>query len=242
MLFRSVKGKLQLGLACDGDGDRFGVIDSDGTWISPNEVLGLVLEHLVKNRGLKGKVARSVMTSHFTDAIARSHGLEVRETAVGFKHVGNLMRTGQYLLGGEESGGLTVMNHVPEKDGILACLLMAEMVAYERKPIKKILAELTKKVGSFTNTRLTLQLDKSLSMEYLVERLRLNPPLNLSGAPVWRIDHTDGFKFIMKDGSWLGLRPSGMADPTVRLYAEAGTPQKIASLCEAGRKIVSGKF
>jgi phosphomannomutase len=237
-----VKGNLNLGLACDGDADRFGVIDSDGTWISPNLVLGLVLEHLVKNRGLKGKVARSVMTSHFTDAIAKSHGLEVRETAVGFKHVGNLLRTGQYLIGGEESGGLSIMNHVPEKDGILACLLMAEMVAYERKPIKKILAELSKKVGTFTNTRLTLQLDKNLPMEFLVEKLKLNPPLNLGGAPVWRIDQTDGFKFIMKDGSWLGLRPAGLTAPTVRLYAEAATPQKIAALCEAGRKIVGGKF
>lgn len=237
-----VKGKMQLGLACDCDADRFGVIDSDGTWLSPNLVLGLALEHLAKNRGLKGKVARSVMTSHFVDAIAKSHGLEVRETAVGFKHVGNLMRTGQYLLGGEESGGLTIMNHVPEKDGILACLLMAEMVAYERKPLKKIIAELAKKTGSFTNTRLTLQLDKHMHMEGLVERLKLNPPLNLAGAPVWRIDQTDGFKFIMKDGSWLGLRPAGLTDPTVRLYAEAADQKKIAALCEAGRRIVSGKF
>ncbi|MHB0995503.1 MAG: phosphohexomutase domain-containing protein [Elusimicrobiales bacterium] len=237
-----VKGRLHLGLACDADADRFGVIDADGTWISPNLVLGLVLEHLVKNRGLKGKVVRSVMTSHFMDAIAKSHGLEVRETPVGFKHVGNMLRTGQYLLGGEESGGLSIMNHVPEKDGILACLLMAEMVAYERKPIKKILAELARKVGTFTNTRLTLQLDKHMHMEGLVEKLKLNPPLSLGGVPVWRIDKTDGFKFIMKDGSWLGLRPAGLADPTVRLYAEAADQKKIAALCEAGRKIIAGKF
>lgn len=237
-----VKGKLQIGLACDCDADRFGIVDADGTWISPNLVLGLALEHLAKNRGLKGKVARSVMTSHFVDAIAKSHGLEVRETPVGFKHVGNLMRTGQYLLGGEESGGLTIMNHVPEKDGILACLLMAEMVAYERKPLKKILADLVKKTGTFTNTRLTLQLDKSMHMEGLVEKLKLNPPLSLGGVSVWRIDQTDGFKFIMKDGSWLGLRPAGLADPTVRLYAEAADQKKIAALCEAGRKIVGGKF
>ena len=235
------KNKLHLGLACDGDADRFGIIDSDGTWISPNLVLGLVLEHLVKNRKLKGKFARSVMTSHFADAIARSHGLEVRETAVGFKHIGNLLRTGQYLLGGEESGGLSIMNHVPEKDGILACLLIAEMVAYERKPIKKILADLNKRVGNFNNSRVNLKLDKSIHMESLVEKLRLNPPLNLAGAPVWRIDHTDGFKFIMKDGSWLGLRPSG-TEPLVRIYAEAATAQKTAALNEAGKKIMSGKF
>ncbi len=238
-----VKGKLSLGLACDADADRFGVIDCDGTWISPNLVLGLALEHLVKNRGLKGKVARSVMTSHFVDAIARQHGLEVRETAVGFKHVGNLLRSGQYLIGGEESGGLSILGHVPEKDGILACMLMAEMVAYERKPIKKILAELLKRTGgSFSNTRLTLKLDKNMHMPFLVERLKLNPPLSLAGASVWRIDQTDGFKFIMKDGSWLGLRPAGTTTPLVRLYAEAQSPQKIAALCEAGRKIVSGKF
>lgn len=236
------KGKLHLGLACDGDADRFGVIDSDGTWIPPNLVLGLALEHLVKNRGLKGKVARSVMTSHFVDAIARRHGLEVRETPVGFKHVGNLMRSGQYLIGGEESGGISMMGHVPEKDGILGCMLMAEMVAYERKPLKKILADLCKRSGCFTNTRLTLQLDKSMHMERLVERLRLNPPLNLAGTPVWRIDQTDGFKFIMKDGSWLGLRPAGLTDPTVRLYAEASDNRKISALCDAGRKIVAGKF
>ena len=204
-------------------------------------MLGLVLEHLVKNRGLKGKFARSVMTSHFVDAIAKSHGLEVRETAVGFKHIGNMLRTGQYLIGGEESGGLSIMNHVPEKDGILACLLIAEMVAYERKPIKKILADLNKRVGNFNNSRVNLKLDKSIHMESLVEKLRLNPPLNLAGAPVWRIDHTDSFKFIMKDGSWLGLRPSG-TEPLVRIYAEAATPQKTAALNEAGRKIVSGKF
>lgn len=237
-----VKGKLNLGLACDGDADRFGVIDSDGSWISPNLVLGLALEHLVRNRGLKGKVVRTVVTSHFVDAIARSHGLEVRETAVGFKHVGDLLRTGQYLIGGEESGGLSIMGHVPEKDGILACLLMAELVAYERKPLKKILADLSRKTGSFSNTRLTLQLDKDMHMESLLERLKLNPPLSLAGSSVWRIDQTDGFKFIMKDGSWLGLRPAGLGESTVRLYAEAADQKKIAALCEAGRKIVGGKF
>jgi phosphomannomutase len=236
-----VKGRLNLGLACDGDADRFGIIDSDGTWISPNLVLGLVLEHLVKNRGLKGKFVRSVMTSHFADAIARSHGLEVRETPVGFKHIGNLLRTGQYLLGGEESGGLSIMNHVPEKDGILACLLIAEMAAYERKPIKKILADLNKRVGTFVNSRVSLKLDRNINMDVLVERLRLNPPLNLAGSSVWRIDHTDGFKFIMKDGSWLGLRPSG-TEPLVRIYAEAPSAQKTAALNEAGKKIMSGKF
>lgn len=235
------KNRLDLGLACDCDADRFGVIDSDGTWISPNLVLGLALEHLVKNRGFKGKIARSLMTSHFADAVGRQYGLTVRETPVGFKHVGNLLRTGAYLIGGEESGGLSIMGHVPEKDGILACLLMAELVAYERKPIKKILAELNRKVGNFVNSRIDVNVDKGVNLAAVLEKLTHRPPLNLSGASVWRIDHTDGFKFIMKDGSWLGLRPSG-TEPLVRIYAEAPTKTKMETLLEAGKKIISGKF
>ena len=236
-----VKNRLNLGLACDGDADCFGIIDSDGTWISPNLVLGLTLEHLVKNRGFKGKIARSLMTSHFADAVGRQYGLTVRETPVGFNHIGNLLRTGAYMIGGEESGGLSIMGHVPEKDGILACLLMAEMAAYERKPIKKILAELNKKVGNFVNSRIDARADKGVNLAAVLEKLTHRPPLNLSGASVWRIDHTDGFKFIMKDGSWLGLRPS-VAEPMVRIYAEASTKPRMEALIETGKKIINGKF
>ncbi|MEI7530112.1 MAG: phosphoglucomutase/phosphomannomutase family protein [Elusimicrobiota bacterium] len=236
-----VKNRLNLGLACDCDGDRYGIIDSDGTWIPPNLVLGLALEHLVKNRGLKGKVARSLMTSHFTDSIARHYGLTVRETPVGFKHIGNLLRTGQYLIGGEESGGLSIMGHAPEKDGILACLLMAEMVAYERKPLKKILADLNKKVGNFVNSKISLRVDNGVNLAAVIEKLTHRPPLNLAGASVWRIDHTDGFKFIMKDGSWLGLRPTG-TDPLVGIYAEASTKPRMDALIDSGKKIINGKF
>jgi phosphomannomutase len=236
-----LKGRLSLGLACDGDGDRFGVIDSDGTWITPNEVLALLLDHLVRNRGLKGKVARSIMTSHFVDAVAKANGLEVRETPVGFKYIGNLLRTGQFLIGGEASGGLSIMNHVPEKDGILACMLLAELYAYERKPLKKVLADLRKRVGTFLNTRVDIRLRPDADVQALAARLTTEPPLNLGGTSVWRIDHTDGFKFIMRDGSWLGLRPSG-TEPVVRVHAEAATQDKLGKLVEAGKKIASGKF
>ncbi|MBU2530519.1 MAG: phosphoglucomutase/phosphomannomutase family protein, partial [Elusimicrobia bacterium] len=235
------KNKLHLGLACDGDADRYGIIDSDGTWISPNMVLGITLEHLVKNKGMKGKICRSVMTSHFVDAIGKCYGLETRETPVGFKYIGDLLKTGEYLLGGEESAGMSIMGHVPEKDGIIACLLMAEMIAYEKKPIKTLLNNLYKKVGPFVNIRLNLRLNEKESIERINERLTIKPPLNIAGFPVWRINDADGFKFIMKDGSWLGLRPSG-TEPVVRIYAEAQTNSKLMSFVEAGKKIVSGKF
>jgi len=236
-----LKNRLDLGLACDGDADRFGIIDSQGNWIAPNTVLGLLLEHLVKNRGLKGKVARSVMTSHFVDSIAKYHGLETRETPVGFKYIGNLLRTGQYLIGGEESGGLSIQNHVPEKDGVLACLLMAEMVAYEKKPISKILAAINKNVGTFYNTRLNFHLSGKIDITSIVDRLSNKPPLTVANASVWRIDHTDGFKFVMKDGSWLGLRPSG-TEPVVRIYAEAKDQKRLKEIVDSGKNIINGKF
>ncbi|MCG2726438.1 MAG: phosphoglucomutase/phosphomannomutase family protein [Elusimicrobia bacterium] len=236
-----IKNKLHLGLACDGDADRYGIIDSDGTWISPNMILGLALEHLVKNKGMNGKICRSVMTSHFVDAIGKYHGLETRETPVGFKYIGDLLKTGQYLVGGEESAGMSIMGHVPEKDGILACLIMAEMIAYEKKPLKKLLNDLYKKVGNFINIRVNLRLNEKENIERINERLTIKPPLNIAGFSVWRINDADGFKFIMKDGSWLGLRSSG-TEPVIRIYAEAQTKPKLLSFVNAGKKIISGKF
>ncbi|MBI5630094.1 MAG: phosphoglucomutase/phosphomannomutase family protein [Elusimicrobia bacterium] len=235
------KERLSLGLACDGDADRFGILDEGGEWISPNEVLALVLDHLVTRRGFKGKVARSVMTSHFVDAVAKFHGLETRETPVGFKYIGELMRTGQYILGGEESGGLTILGHVPDKDGVLACLLALEIAAAEKKPLAEIRSRLFKKVGTFCNVRLNYKMDRLREMIELEERLRVKPPLDLAGGSVWRIDEADGFKFILRDGSWLGLRPSG-TEPAFRVYAEAGNPAKLQALVAAGKKLLQGKF
>lgn len=236
-----LRRRLDLGLACDGDADRFGVLDAGGEWISANDCLGLVLHHLVKNRGLKGRVVRSVMTSHFVDAVAKFHGLEVRETMVGFKYIGEHLRAGGTLLGGEESGGLSIGGHVPEKDGILACLLLAELVAAERAPLSRIRERLFKKVGPFHNVRHNLRLDSLHEARRLQEALRLRPPTVLAGGSVWRIDQTDGFKFIFRDGSWLGLRTSG-TEPVFRMYAEASNPKRLEALVEAGKKLLKGKF
>ena len=127
------KGKFDIGLAVDGDADRFGVMDPDGTYINPNQVLALVLDYLCRTRGWKGGAARSIATSHLIDAVAKKHGIEVYETGVGFKFIGDLLVQGKIIFGGEESAGMTIKDHVPEKDGILACLLVAEMVSSEKK-------------------------------------------------------------------------------------------------------------
>ena len=234
------KDRLDLGFACDGDGDRFGIVDAGGVWIPANDVLALAVDHLVRNRGLKGKIARSLMSSHFVDAVAKSHGLEVRETPVGFKFIGEFLRSGQFLFGGEESGGLSIMGHVPEKDGMLACLLMAELVAFDKKPLAKIREQRYKRVGTFFNVRRDFRLERASQVADLQDRLRVKPPLALAGSSVWRINQTDGFKFIMKDGSWLGLRASA-TEPVVRLYAEAAAKPKLDALLEVAEKIIKGK-
>src|SRR5581483_11827389 len=152
-------GKASLGLATDGDADRFGVVDKDGTWITPNQVLALALYHLKKNRGWTGAAVRTVPTSHQVDAVANWLGVKVHEVPVGFKYIGALMESEPIIVGGEESGGLSIKGHVPEKDGILACLLMAELVATERKSIGQILKEIEKHAGPFYTERINLHFD-----------------------------------------------------------------------------------
>jgi phosphomannomutase len=235
------KRKLALGLACDGDADRFGIIDAGGEWIPANDVIALAYEHLVVSRGLKGKAARSVMTSHFIDAVAKSHGSETRETPVGFKFLGELLRGGQFLLAGEESGGLSIRGHVPEKDGILACVLMLELVACEGKPLAAVRARLHKKLGAFLNARVNQRVDRLRQIIELEDRLRAKPPLELAGSSVWRVDQSDGFKFILRDGAWLGLRSSG-TESVFRMYAEAHTPKRLKEMLDAGKKMIQGKF
>lgn len=235
------KRKLDLGLALDGDADRFGVLDAGGGWIPANDVIALAYEHLVANRGQKGKLARSVMTSHFADAVAKSHGSETRETPVGFKYLGELLRSGSFLLAGEESGGLSMRGHVPEKDGLLACLLMLELAAAERKPLAAVRGRLYKKLGEFHNERLNVRMERLRQVLELEERLKAKPPLELAGAAVWRIDRTDGFKFILRDGSWLGLRSSG-TEPVFRVYAEAHSKKGLQAMLDAGKKMLQGKF
>src|SRR6185436_16593955 len=151
-------GRAQIGLGLDGDADRFGIVDKDGTWLTPNQILALALYHLKKNRGWTGAVVRTVPTSHQVDAVARLLNVPVHETPVGFKYIGALMESEPIIVGGEESGGLSVKGHVPEKDGILACLLMAELVAFEKRSLGAILKELEKQTGEFHSDRINVSI------------------------------------------------------------------------------------
>jgi alpha-D-glucose phosphate-specific phosphoglucomutase len=230
--------KCNLGLAVDGDSDRFGIVDGNGSFISANQVLALLLNHLVKSRNWKGVVARSVMTSSFIDAIARIYGIEVKETPVGFKYIAQVMRENVMVIGGEESGGLTIHGHIPEKDGILACLLIAEMVAFEGKSIGEILDGLYRKVGLFLSERINFHL-KEEEMENLKVRLGKDLPKEIAGLKVERIVNIDGLKFLLDRGNWLGIRLSG-TEPIARLYIEARGERELEKLKEAGDKLIKG--
>ncbi|OGS20022.1 MAG: hypothetical protein A2252_01885 [Elusimicrobia bacterium RIFOXYA2_FULL_39_19] len=234
------KNKLTLGLACDGDADRFGIVDSDGTYITPNQVISLLLYNLAKSRKWKGIAVRSVMTTHLIDAIAKKFGIEVKETAVGFKYIGDIMvnHPKEFIIGGEESGGLTIRGHVPEKDGVLACLLIAELVANEKKSIKKILIDIEKLCGKYVTTRKNLKLKPELMGNKFKDKIQAAQPKEFAGIKVSKLDTTDGFKFILEDGSWVGMRLSG-TEPLVRLYFESNSETKIAAIQKDTERIIA---
>ncbi len=220
----------QVGLATDGDADRFGILDADGTWFSPNHILALLYDYLVETRGWRLPAARSVATSHLLDAVARHYGLTVYETPVGFKYVGELIKQDKIALGGEESAGLSVRGHVPEKDGILAVLLVAEMIAVRRTSLGEQLRALFGRVGGeYWPLRTNLHLPDEVQAR-AVERLQENFKTFL-GRRVKHSDRTDGLKLIFDDGSWVLLRLSG-TEPLLRVYTEADSPAAASQLAK----------
>ena len=236
-LISAIRGrKLAIGLSTDGDADRFGILDRDGTFLTPNEVLSMLLLYLKKSRGWNGCVVRSVATTHLIDRIAVKHGIPVKETPVGFKYIGEIMIKEPMIIGGEESGGLTVLGHVPEKDGILACMLMLEMAASEKKSFREILGGIYREVGYVTTGRDNIRLTES-GKTRLVEKLKSDPPESFGEFEVSDINTADGFKFLLKGGSWLMIRLSG-TEPLVRCYTEADSAVKLKALRKAGAKFI----
>ena len=230
---RVLKEGLTLGLATDGDGDRFGVIDSNGEIISPNRLVALLTDYLAESRGWKTGVARSVATSHFVDRVAEARGLTLYETPVGFKFIGELINEDKIILGGEESAGLSIRGHYPEKDGILACLLAAEAVAVRGASLSEQLEDLFQRVGRLESGRIGVRLTDEVAAK-LKEKLA-QEPTEIGGRKVGTINRMDGVKFLFEDGSWMLMRPSG-TEPLVRIYAESEDKADLESLLEIGKR------
>ncbi|HAK59372.1 MAG TPA: phosphoglucomutase [Nitrospiraceae bacterium] len=233
------KGKFDIGLAVDGDADRFGILDCDGTYVNPNQALALLLDYLCRTRTWNGGAARSFATTHLIDAVAKKHGIDVYETGVGFKYIGDLLVQGKIMFGGEESAGMTIKDHVPEKDGIVACLLAAEMVAREKRSVKDMLKRLYKDVGTILNERINIRITDTNRKE-MAERLS-KPLTEIGGLRVKGKKTTaDGTKYMLEDDSWILMRASG-TEPVVRVYVEAGSGERIEELVGAGRKFILGQ-
>ena len=224
-----------LGIATDGDADRFGIVDGDGTFIQPNYVIALLFDYLVETRGCKNGVAKSVATTNLINALAEYHKVPLFETPVGFKYIGELIIADKIAIGGEESAGLTIRGHVPEKDGVIAGLLVAEMVATRGKTLGVQLKELFAKVGSFYPVRENFHLTPEIKAAF-TEKIKADPT-ELGGRKVSAVVRTDGLKVILEDGSWVCYRLSG-TEPVVRAYTEARNEQDMEALKAAAEKFV----
>ncbi len=235
-LAKFVKDKrCAVGLSTDGDADRFGIVDADGTWIHPNYILALLADYLIEVRKIPGGIGRSVATTHLIDAVADYHHVPVYQTPVGFKYIGELIKEDKVVLGGEESAGLTIRGHLPEKDGILACLLVAEAVARRGLSVKQQLEALFKKVGPRYTVRVNLSLDPGVQQR-LLEKLARDWE-KFDGQKVAKIDRTDGLKMIREDGSWVLMRLSG-TEPVVRVYCEAPSQEELERLVDSAKAFI----
>lgn len=222
-----------LGIATDGDADRFGILDEDGTFIQPNYIIALLFDYLVESRGWKNGVCKSVATTNLLNALAQHHGVPLYETPVGFKYIGELIKQDKIAIGGEESAGLSIRHHVPEKDGVLAGLLCCEMVARRKKSLGEQLSGLFAKVGSFFPQRDNFRLTPEVK-EKFTEKLQ-SEPREFAGRRVTSIVRTDGLKLVLDDGSWVCYRVSG-TEPVVRAYTEARSEKGLEELSAAAKR------
>ncbi|MDD3315128.1 MAG: phosphoglucomutase/phosphomannomutase family protein [Syntrophaceticus sp.] len=225
-----------IGLALDGDADRFGVIDSDGEYLSPNEMLPLILYYLLEDRNWRGAVARTVATTHMLDRIADDYGLPVIETPVGFKYIGQSLLQHHSVMGSEESGGMSVQGHIPEKDGILAISLIVEMMAARGKSLGELKAELNENFGCLVSDRLDLKCSPEHKAKVL-ELLQQWEPESLAGHKVSERNTIDGVKLLCEDGSWVLVRPSG-TEPLFRIYVESKSSEDLESLQDSVREFL----
>lgn len=235
ILSRMKNEKFDIGLVLDGDADRIAAVSPGGEFIHPQKILGLLILHLVRNRGRKGGVVKTICGTTMIDNIAKKLGLKLFETPVGFKYISDLMVSENIVAGGEEAGGMGFQDYIPERDGTLAGLLLVEMMVYQKKNIKKIVEEMEKEFGRYYYERLDLKLGQG---SYDINEIKSMK--ELLGQKVVQVKDFDGVKLICADESWLMFRPSG-TEPLVRAYAEARSSARAKALIKYGETILKKK-
>ncbi len=221
-----------IGLANDGDADRIGAVDNTGNFIDAHFIFALTLRYLVQVRQWRGAVVKTISTTQMINLLAAQYNLPLYETPVGFNHIADLMQMEDVLIGGEESGGITIRGHVPMGDGILMGLLLVEMMSYYKRGLRELVGDLRQELGAFYYARSDLR-TKPFAKSDLVKRLKENAPTAMAGLNLVSINDRDGVKYLFDDSSWLLIRPSG-TEPVLRVYSEARTPQLVQELLAQG--------
>ncbi|MCB0272952.1 MAG: phosphoglucomutase/phosphomannomutase family protein [Bdellovibrionales bacterium] len=228
-LFKEVTSQgLSCGFATDGDGDRLGACDENGQSFTTQMILSCFYWHMLQNKKKKWNIARSVSTTKMVDLIAQKFGQECIETPVGFKFIAQCMVEGRAQIGGEESGGVGIIDYIPERDGIFTALVLLEMMAVEGKSLSELYSYVCNQIRPYQFLRLDLHLTQE-EMRHAMDRLQHKPPKKWDQRDIEWVQTMDGFKFYMKDGSWILIRPSG-TEPIFRLYAEAESIKACTSL------------
>jgi alpha-D-glucose phosphate-specific phosphoglucomutase len=235
-LIDEVTGKWLLGIALDGDADRLGAIDQSGAFINSHMIFSLLLKYLHEEKGLSGDVVKTVSTTGMIDLLSAEYGLTVHETPIGFKYICDHMLAGDVLIGGEESGGIGVKGHIPERDGILMGALLVEMVNFYGKTLMELWADLENRHGKFCYDRVDIEIDPE-RRNRISKFFNNYEPSVLNGITVTRFDSRDGFKFYLNDGSWLMIRPSG-TEAVVRVYSEAASGTRVDLLIKTGKHLI----
>ncbi len=224
LIAKMKKEKIDLGLVLDGDADRIAAVLPGGEFLSPQKILALLALHLHKNRGIKGGVVKTICGTAMIDNMCKDKGIKLYETPVGFKYISDLMLNEKIIAGGEEAGGMGLPNYIPERDGILAGLLLLEMMVYEKKNIGKILAEVEKKYGRYYYDKTSISLKQKVKTLDPVKKMT-----SVMGKKVVAVKDYDGVKLELADDSWIMVRASG-TEPILRAYAESKSPKRTKAL------------
>jgi alpha-D-glucose phosphate-specific phosphoglucomutase len=228
-----------VGIATDGDADRVGAVDNQGNFVDPHRIFALVLRYLLQERGWRGAVVRTVSTTRMVDRLAERYDLPLYETPVGFNHIAQHMIDGDVLMGGEESGGMSIRGHIPEGDGVLMGLLLLEVIAAAGVPLSELVDDLLEDLGPAHYARTDLRLARPVAKSEMVRRLTESAPAQIGGVAVQEISTVDGVKYLMADDGWLLIRPSG-TEPVLRVYAESPEARMVKEMLAFGESVAKG--
>ena len=229
--------QLLVGVVTDGDGDRVAAMDENGDFVDPHRCFALLLDYLASVRGLKGKVVKSFTLSDMAFKLAEEYNAPIDEVPVGFKYVSERLLTDDVLIGGEESGGIAIKGHIPERDGVLMALLLLEIVAHYRKPLSEIIDKLMQRIGYHYYDRRDLHLEERIEV---VDKLKQAEPKAFAGKPVVKIETLDGVKLRFDDG-WLLFRASG-TEPLLRIYCELSDPDEVQRVLNQAERFAKGEL